>query len=463
MKKETKIEISTAEILVVDDYIVNLDIMRNFLEDEGFSVSAVTSGEAALEVIQHASPNLILLDIMMEGMDGLQTCRQLKAPESPAKDIPVIFVTAKTSASDIVEGFKLGAVDYITKPYKKEEVCARVRTHLQNQALIKVLYEQREQFRVIVNNIAEALLIIAIDGSISFINPKAKSLFGYNVHNDELIDQSIELILATPFDTEYKQYFSGSSANRMQVRKIPYGKRQVSGKRKDSSTFDMDLSITEFLDESRYLALCRDVSLKRRSEQGEIHIDKQGFFESEIKQLLRILQTDTLTDIYNRRHFDDVLSEEWKRATRTETPVALIFLDVDYFKLYNDTYGHQTGDRCLQKVAQELSGTLKRATDLAARYGGEEFVALLPGTNEDEALSMANDIRANIEAMGIEHSQSSAGQNVTVSIGVTVARPNQLSKSSYLIESADKAMYLAKAAGRNQVKLAVIDLEYPRI
>lgn len=456
MKKQTNVEISTSEILVVDDKIENLDIMRHFLEDEGFSVSVVTSGEAALERIKRASPNLILLDIMMTGIDGLQTCRQLKAPNSPAKDIPVIFVTAKTSALDIVKGFELGAVDYITKPYKKEEVCARVRTHLQNQALIKMLDEQQEQFRVIVNNIAEALLIIDNDGLISFINPKAKSLFGYDIHSDELIGQQIELLLAAPFDTEYREYFSATSENRMQVRKIPYGQREILGKRKDGLKFNMNLSITEFLDESRYLGLCYDVSLKRRSEQGEIHIARQDFYESEIKQLLRILQTDTLTNIYNRRHFDDVLHEEWKRAIRTETPITLIFMDVDYFKLYNDTYGHSAGDRCLQKVAQKLKCTLKRATDLAARYGGEEFVALLPGTTEDEALGMANNIRANIEALGIKHSQSAVVENVTVSIGVAVVRPTQLSKSSDLIESADKAMYLAKAAGRNQVKLAIL-------
>jgi len=160
---------------------------------------------------------------------------------------------------------------------------------------------------------------------------------------------------------------------------------------------------------------------------------------------------DGLTGIYNRRYFDETLAREWKRTMREKVSLSLIMLDIDYFKKYNDAYGHQAGDKCLIKVATAISGVLRRPADMAARYGGEEFVVVLPNVELADSAKFGETIRAKIEALKMEHKQSDANPFITVSLGIASVVPS--SKSSYeeLIGAADKALYSAKNKGRNQV------------
>lgn len=173
-------------------------------------------------------------------------------------------------------------------------------------------------------------------------------------------------------------------------------------------------------------------------------------------QLLAALSlTDSLTGIANRRSFDSMLITEWIRATRTHTSLALMMFDVDYFKSYNDFYGHQDGDICLRRVAGLLQSHVRRASDLVARYGGEEFVMLVVDTATDNAMVMAENIRASLEALALPHIKSPiAAGCITTSIGVAVMIPNALQTPEMFVRSADKAMYRAKDQGRNRVALA---------
>ncbi len=171
------------------------------------------------------------------------------------------------------------------------------------------------------------------------------------------------------------------------------------------------------------------------------------------RKLAALSMTDGLTGIPNRRRFDEALLTEWQRAARAGQPLALIMLDVDFFKNYNDHYGHQEGDICLRKVARVLQSHARRASDLAARYGGEEFVMLAPETDADSALSLAESVRQSLEALALPHVQSPLGC-VTCSIGVAVLAPDENQTPEMFIRMADKAMYRAKAQGRNQVELA---------
>lgn len=171
------------------------------------------------------------------------------------------------------------------------------------------------------------------------------------------------------------------------------------------------------------------------------------------RKLAALSMTDGLTGIPNRRRFDDALAAEWQRAARAGQPLALIMLDVDFFKNYNDHYGHQEGDICLRKVARVLQSHARRASDLAARYGGEEFVMLAPDTDADSALKLAESVRQALEALALPHLQSPLGC-VTCSIGVAVLEPDENQTPEMFIRMADKAMYRAKAQGRNQVELA---------
>ncbi len=167
-------------------------------------------------------------------------------------------------------------------------------------------------------------------------------------------------------------------------------------------------------------------------------------------ELEKLVNLDGLTQIANRRCFDDRLSIEWQRLSREQQPMSLLLLDIDYFKRYNDCYGHQVGDECLQAIAQALEKALYRPADLVARYGGEEFVAILPNTSLDGAIIVAEQIRSAIANLEIPHQNSDISDIVTISIGVTSLIPSPQQKSLTLIKQADVALYSAKQQGRNR-------------
>lgn len=182
-----------------------------------------------------------------------------------------------------------------------------------------------------------------------------------------------------------------------------------------------------------------------------IHIEKN--LQKANNELLRLATLDGLTRIANRRKFDDYLACEWKRALREQKPIALILCDIDYFKPYNDNYGHQAGDETLQKVAKALDGQCRRPADLMARYGGEEFVAVLPDTDLAGALNVAENLRQAVTTTRIPHEHSKVAPYVTISSGVSCVIPDPADASSpeTLMKTADAALYLAKEKGRNQV------------
>lgn len=171
------------------------------------------------------------------------------------------------------------------------------------------------------------------------------------------------------------------------------------------------------------------------------------------EELLQLSATDGLTQVANRRYFDERFISEFSRSSREGTSLSLIMIDVDFFKLYNDELGHVAGDECLARIAISIRDSLKRPTDLVARYGGEEFVVLLPVTPPEGAFKLAEEIRQNIEALKIAHPRSPLGGYVTVSLGVTGAMQiGKTSKRELLLQKADQALYKAKQAGRNNVK-----------
>jgi len=164
---------------------------------------------------------------------------------------------------------------------------------------------------------------------------------------------------------------------------------------------------------------------------------------------------DGLTGIANRRHFDVAMEKEHRRAKRSGTPLSLLMIDIDHFKAYNDHYGHQKGDQCLIQVAAALAGMLKRPCDLMARYGGEEFAMILPETDVEQAMLMADAIRARAQELAIPHERSSdASQLVTVSIGIATQKADAPVEIEALIGSADRALYQAKRGGRNRIATA---------
>jgi diguanylate cyclase (GGDEF)-like protein len=177
----------------------------------------------------------------------------------------------------------------------------------------------------------------------------------------------------------------------------------------------------------------------------------------EANQALQHLATsDSLTQLANRRRFDEYLDHELQRMAREAAPLSLILCDVDFFKTYNDTYGHQAGDACLQQVAKAISQAVSRPADLVARYGGEEFALILPNTNAEGAVQIAEKVRSEVKALEIAHAKSQISKCVTISLGVASAVPYHTSSSAMLISAADEALYHAKAKGRDRVVKSAI-------
>ncbi len=189
----------------------------------------------------------------------------------------------------------------------------------------------------------------------------------------------------------------------------------------------------------------------RRKEREQELLEVTGQLEKAVKELNRLSSLDGLTGIPNRRSFDETLSREWKRAVRHERVLSMIFMDIDYFKLYNDTYGHLAGDDCLKKTAGLLQSAMQRGSDFLFRYGGEEFVALLPETRLAGAMVIAENMRNKVEAAELENSGSKISNRVTISLGAAEIYPTEYNEQADIINTADEALYTAKETGRNRV------------
>src|SRR5450830_1696708 len=421
-----------AAILIVDDAPANLELLRKLMSEQGYQTYVATSGERALTIAQRAQPDLILLDVLMPDMDGIETCRQLKQHPLTQR-IPVIFMSARTETDDVVAGFDAGAVDYIAKPLRMAEVSARVRTQLQIRSRSETHEEQAERLRTIVNNMAAGLLIIEADGRIQFTNPACDKYLGYQA--EELAGSAIADLLNPLVAKEYLDYFARYAAAPQTAHN--HGTREVIIRHRNGSSVCMDLTLTPmYLRQPLFIGLLHDITHHKQSEDA----------------LQRAAMVDPLTQIANRRHFDSFLEKEWQRATRTGAPLSLMVLDVDHFKLYNDNLGHAAGDVCLQQVASAIGGHALRGTDLAARYGGEEFVLLFAENDAADANTLAESVRAHIEALQLPHPKSPTSPWITVSIGVATMQPQQGDAIEALFVAADRAMYVAKEEGRNQVR-----------
>jgi len=320
-------------ILVIDDSADDQLLLRSFLQREGYDdVLLAGSSSVAFDYLgmtdqesKAAAIDLILMDIVMPDINGIELCRLLMK-DKRFSNIPVIMVTAHANDRNLQAAFEAGAVDFIHKPINRIELIARVRSSL------NLKYE-----------------------------------------TDKRVQREKELIEST--------------------HKLNRANQKL-----------------------RYLSY-----------------------------------VDELTTIANRRYFDEFLAKEWNRASRQQKPLSLIMIDIDFFKNYNDTYGHTQGDECLSQVARTLSGMLKRPGDFVARYGGEEFVAVLPDTGLHGAEKVAESLRANVQALDIEHESSPIEKVVTISLGVSSAGPAPHSEPDLIVTQSDKALYRAKQEGRNRV------------
>jgi len=290
--------------------------------------------------------------------------------------------------------------------------------------------------RAIVDNAVEAIISISEQCLIEAFNTAAVRLFGYEP--DEVIGRNVKLLMPEPDCSQhdgYVQHFLQTG----QAHIIGIG-REVWGRRKDGTVFPMRLAVSEthISDERHFTGIIHDITAQKQVEE----------------QLRALSLCDGLTGISNRRCFDEALEKEWRRELRHTESLSLILLDIDFFKRYNDHYGHQAGDICLKAVAECLAASVQRAGDLVARYGGEEFVVLLPGTLLKNAEQIAEHIRQKVLQLALPHVASDVAQCVTISLGVAGLVPSYAQSSQQLLMKADQALYEAKFSGRNRVCVA---------
>ena len=216
----------------------------------------------------------------------------------------------------------------------------------------------------------------------------------------------------------------------------------------DSHSIDkaFELGASDFITKPIHLAVLRR-RVRRLLHQNQIY--KQ--LEAANQALQHLANVDALTSLANRRRFDQYLSSQWLSLASTASPLSLILCDIDFFKLYNDKYGHPAGDNCLQKVAGVIGRTADKTHDLVARYGGEEFAVILPNTSGAGAVKVASGMQTGVQFIEVPHSESKVSDYVTLSIGVATTTPNFKSEPADLIVTADKALYQAKSEGRNRI------------
>jgi len=297
------------------------------------------------------------------------------------------------------------------------------------------LKESAERIRAIVDNAVEGIIVINGSCLIEEFNPAAEKIFGYQAA--EVIGKDVSMLMPDPYRSEHAGYVSHyleTNSSRLIGRD-----RDFTGRRRDGSVFPLHISVSETSVQGHtlFVGIVQDISVRKQLEE---HLRTLSF-------------KDGLTGCNNRRAFDENLAKEWRRARRNDMPLALVMLDIDCFKAFNDTYGHQEGDSCLREVARVIMANLKRPADFAARYGGEEFVLLLPETSLENALALAETIRLAVAALEIPHQQSDVAAYVTLSAGMACLVPGEEQSADDLMKLADQALYAAKKAGRNQVCL----------
>lgn len=287
------------------------------------------------------------------------------------------------------------------------------------------LQEREILYKAILNASLDPIIILDNNGKIESANSASEKTFGWNP--DELIGKMFAELLYYE-DRSRINSILNNTASLIEVNAMHRIKKK----------FPCELSINFVhipkLKKSMYTVMLRDISPRKNAEE----------------KLLWLSMNDGLTKIYNRRYFNEQLDKEWFRLMRTGAYLSIILLDVDFFKRYNDTLGHQAGDSCLQMLASTLKSSTHRAGDFVARYGGEEFIFLLPNTNIDGAKKVADLIQQKLDKLFIPHPTNEVSDHLTVSMGIASAIPTANNNSDQLLQNADSALYQAKSTGRDK-------------
>jgi len=432
-------------VLVIDKNKVSRRVNARLLEGcfpAETRILEMASGEDGLFFCASESVRFVLCDGEMPDLDATELLTRLRALPR-GRTVPVVIITDHGDEAGAVRAIKAGAADYLVKgTFSSGLLAESVNRALEDVALRERVdreIAERERaemslrrFRDLVDQTLDALFIAEpTTGMLVDVNRAASSELGYAPK--ELIRLTMRDFLAG---------YTKPSAWRKLIERL---------ERQGKLTLEADLIRK---DETRFPV---EVTLRHISRDGEAYlvgVARDITHRKALEERLRDLSNrDGLTGIYNRRFFDETIAREWNRHRREGRPLSLILADVDYFKRYNDTYGHQAGDDCLKQIATCLDQCFRRASDFPARYGGEELVAVVSAPARD-AHELANGLREAVAGLAIPHGASDVAGHVTLSIGVATMVPAEGTGPETLIAAADKALYAAKDSGRDRVMVA---------
>jgi two-component system cell cycle response regulator len=454
----------SARVLVVDDTPANVRLLEARLSAEYFDVITATNGQEALDICARAECDIILLDVMMPDMDGFEVCRRLKS--NPATHfIPVVMVTALDSPADRVRGLEAGADDFLTKPVSDIVLIARVRSltrlkmmsdELRMRALTSrdIGVQAPERSAVADAGLGGRVLlvddrpssyeqlgpILAAEHTVDVEPNPAEAVFHAAEGNYDLLIVSLGL---ESFDGLRLCSQARSLERTRQVPILAIADAQDNAKLLRGLEIGVNDYLLRPVDRNELLARVR-TQVRRRRYTEHLRDNVQTSIEMAI--------TDGLTGLHNRRYMESHLTTLVEQATTRAKPLALMILDIDYFKAINDTYGHDGGDDVLREFAVRLKKSI-RGIDLACRYGGEEFVLVMPETSLDVARLVAERLRRAIAGESFSIGKGGKQIDVTISIGLATLE----TKGEPIVDvlkRADVALYKAKSEGRNRVVAA---------
>lgn len=448
----------TARILVVDDVDINVRLLEAKLTLEYYDVMSCNDGVTALAMAASERPDIILLDVMMPGMDGFETCRRLKA-DPGTRHIPVVLVTALDGREDKIRGLDAGADDFVTKPIDDTILFARVRSLIRLKAVMDELRDREESGRRMGVDTDGAGRLRGSGGRVLIVDDneaQARRIADQLAVDHRPViegDPDSALIAAQgPIDLIIVNVSSSGFDGLRLVAQIR--SKEVSRRAPILAVVDPGdrPRLVKALELGANDILAKPVDPEELTARARTQIRRKryaDFLRQKLDYSLEMAVTDSLTGLHNRRYMAGQLQAMVNRAGQGGDPVAVLVIDIDHFKAVNDGFGHDAGDEVLREFAVRLA-TNVRAIDLPCRYGGEEFVVVMPGTGLEDAVMIAERIRRDVAAGPFRIMDGEEHLTITISIGVA-ATTGADDTPDALVKRADEGVYEAKARGRNKV------------
>jgi two-component system, cell cycle response regulator len=453
----------TARVLVVDDILANVRLLEAKLTAEYFDVVTAMNGLDALEAIQRTKPDIVLLDVMMPGIDGIEVCKRIKA-DATTQHIPVVMVTALDQPEDRVRGLEAGADDFLTKPVNDISLFCRIKSLVRLKMLTDELRVRSSDVNAIGmigrddlregDNGGSILLIDGRDSSAERIT----AAFDNKHRIERVTDQQQALDAVQDSITPYELVIVCFDNDQFDGLRLCSQLKSTEATRQTPILVIVDpdnqQSLLRALDMGVNDYLMRPVDRQELKARVSTQIRRYRYTErlrASVKASIEMAITDPLTGLYNRRYLETHLNHMIEHYINRGKALSVIAVDVDHFKAINDSYGHDVGDKVLQELSVRLRANT-RTVDLCCRVGGEEFIMVLPNTATELSSRIAERLR---RAVAVKSFDCGATQlvPVTISVGVSslAGTDDTLEK---LLKRADQALYTAKRDGRNKVIVA---------